>query len=223
MIDETQIAAINVAEKLAKALASSCPEIADEYRSGRTLSDIAATQFPSPRSDSVARSAVYYALKLLLSKEEMEKLGNGHRDNSRRKVLDEGRGLATLTSDQRRKIGRRVLEEGLGAHSLTPNQRSFFGRQGGIKRAEFFDTKFQSQAGRASALARGYVPFMDKSLETEFGQLTEEAYLVQLRNSPEYQGWGAWKRITEKVNSVFENGRSVDSVKNRYYSFVEKD
>jgi len=140
VLTKEQITAIQKAQEIGRALAKSNPEIVDYYREGAFQRDIALRVVPDQygRSEKVAVGAVGYALRILLSDDELERLGNDNRKRSSIAVgehtLQKGKGIHAQTLDERAEAAKKGFEEGLG--QLDREVLAYFGRKGGKKAAK---------------------------------------------------------------------------------------
>ena len=154
-------------------LSKTNPEMADEYREGKSLSEIALKYRDVILTESVGVSAVRHALDRLLSYDEMRKLEIQHRQKN------------------------------------------------GRNRALSFTAESQRAAGRASALSKEMALYDGELMETELGVMTEKEYIMTLKNSGKYEFRGGWKKIAEKINSIFGNSRDNESLPSKYSRWKE--
>lgn len=109
-----------------------------------------------------------------------------------------------LTSDERKKLERKHKHEN------------------GKNRALSFTRRFQIESAKANVLSRGMIPYDGELKRTEFGELTEQDYISSLKDSGKYNSRRGWNEITEKVNLIFGNFRSSESLSNKYFRLKNK-
>src|SRR5437773_561343 len=66
-------------------IAKEHPEIAEKYRDGKTYEDLASEYLPDITSKDVAASAIGYAIRELMTKEERESIDKARRERVGRK------------------------------------------------------------------------------------------------------------------------------------------
>lgn len=145
-LNRRQMAAIRLADKAGLSIASDCPEIADDYRAGKTISEIAADYMIEDRyglTYSVAQTAVGRALRELIDESELARIEFEHHSAcgklKGRELYENKGGAFSLTPDRRSEIsreagrisGRKTYEEGKGIFSISPERRSEISRETG--------------------------------------------------------------------------------------------
>jgi hypothetical protein len=187
-----QITAMIRARKASEQIIAEYPEIVDDYRSGLTQEEIAEKyEFMAKYCVTlgVARTAVYVALKKLLSEKELNELEKVHHLNTGLKTYEQRLGIYSQTlkewEDNSRKggkkSGQKSYEHGVGLFGLTPQQRI--------------------EASRKAVISQGKVPWSDE----------EKAYMRELYRSPEYrtpEGFIDDNKISHELERKFGTKRS---------------
>lgn len=211
-----QLGAIRLAAEVGNDIRKNNPEIAEEYRSGATASELVARYGFGPRYGvglRVALSAVRNAIRgysgyfyepydgLIADRSERENLAFAHNRRTGREEYEWKRGIHALNHEQKAAAGRKGgLIQGplsyrlrIGCHALSPEALREHCRRiaplGG------------KAGGAASVVARGLVPFTPALS----GQIGEIEFAYRLANDPLYKGpvRANFKKMAEKVNEVF--------------------
>jgi len=212
-LEEEQVAAIKYSIQLGPTIQKLFPQIADNYRSGKSLNDLVEEckiRVLFPMSERTAQEAVRLALRGyhreinlfpdfdyngLLNLEEYEMLAkNHHRESGRR--LGEEIGY---------KSGQKTFEAGTGVHKLEYIERHYGGQKGIVK--------------------QGNIPWSDEEILT-IEELSRDT-LYQRRSEIHAQ------RIANEINNRFHYGRPVRNnrsvvkaysrYKNRFDEFKRKE
>tara|TARA_Y100000310_G_scaffold137447_1_gene136319 strand:- start:11688 stop:12986 length:1299 start_codon:yes stop_codon:yes gene_type:complete len=205
-LNSRQIAAISLAAKVGRFLQIYIPEIADEYRNGKTLANIVEDHELMQEFDlslDVAKSAVGCAIRgdpgssirlgyegLINDQEELNRLRAEHIRNAKSyeerrafglELLVSGRGLFGMTTEERKEIGDKLYREGKGIHAL--------------------DSEGKRQAAIASNISKGLTPWSE--LEYKFTCMASRL--------PEYQKHSMVLngKIADELNKLFHNGVDI--------------
>jgi len=219
MMDRGQVMGLKLSIQRGKELAREHPEIADGYRHGKTLDQLARKYSNDyDISDRVAVVSIYYALKELIPKDELRGISAQHIIAGRNKggavtgarMLKEGLGIWAPENekklDEARKKGGRIggsvagtllYEEGRGIFALSKSD-------------------LHNQGIRA-AIARGEVPYEARKRRTESGLVSEKEYVIYLKSQNL-----RWGKIARMVNRVFGNNRKFGSIRTLYNSRWKK-
>jgi len=218
-LTDQQVAAIRLAAEIGDAIRKSYPEIAEEYRSGLTASELVAGHGFDHRygaSRRTAIAAVRNAIRgcsglcyepyqgLIGDRSERENLALAHNRRTGMEEYERKRGIHGLTREQKiaacRKGGliRGPLSYRLriGCHALPPDvvreQCRRIASLGG------------KAGGVASVVAQGMVPYTPATP----GRVGEIEFAFRLAADPLYRGpvRANFGKIAEKVNAVFHAG-----------------
>lgn len=212
-LDSRIVRTIAFVKKRGEQLAEDFPEIADMYREGDTLMDIARRVNTDIHiSERVAETSVYEALKELIDEEELRELGRSHsltdiEEHGRiggETSFNRGHGCFDMTKIENQD-GRRKGGENSGAITGKKNYQDGIGIASMTKKDLY-------QAGRNAALARGEIPFEIEPRETEYGRMSELGYVSYLKRVKRE----SWKEIAGKTISIFGNERSPECFKSGY-------
>ncbi len=258
-----QIKAILKEIELGRRIQEEIPEIAEDYQGGMSQPKIVEKYQIQERYNvnwAIATKAVSNAIRgsngmleiepyegLITDTNRLKEIAKEHRSYScsinGAKMRDEGRGLFSITKEERiaigRESGRANYKKKIGIHAMTIEQRRELGRKSGIltyrkKTGLHALTKEEKRAvGRKSALSRGYTPWIerivneDESLNGGFSRLSEEEFAYNLSLIPEYQRkvGSNNKKIAKKVNEAYHDGNQVrnnKSIGNRLSRFRKR-
>jgi len=143
-----QMSAIKKSKEVGIALAEDYPEIEDDYRNKMTRLAIVKKHMIMERysisSEKVAVGAVHYALKELISKEELKELEIMHRRQAGQTTYKRGRGIHAQTPEERSRLGKIggykggkiIYEQKIGIHGMTYEERAKLGKKSGQKNYE---------------------------------------------------------------------------------------
>lgn len=220
-----QASAIRLAKKVGTELAKRNPEIAVDYRSGKTCNEIAEKYNVQGLTDEIARNAVRYALSILLAKKERNEILNHFAKirgtNFAKQYAHEGgiaardkkAGVHAMTSEQLSEAGKKGSRKGglisgkknhdnkVGIHALTFEERSRNGRE----------------SIKAALLTQGKTPWNKIAIEPTTG-LNEADYCHYLSEQIEFiydgvrggaTGRPNFKKIAERLNEVFHSGKNI--------------
>ncbi len=128
-LSQKQVLLIRLAKKEAQILARKHPEIANQWRKGKTYEQIASL-YLGHLLGAAGRLTIYYALKKLLSKKDREKISHRHFQNSGRMVKEKKLGIFGLTEEQRSKRSKngvlaRVRNMGLAPYEEVKRRTEF--------------------------------------------------------------------------------------------------
>ncbi len=220
--------AIKLSRKLGKQIAQDYPEIANNYKSGMTMLNIAKiynfiSMYEVP-SIKIMKEAMRGALEKLISTEELKILASEHRrewgKEWGKETLKRGIGLFSIIPEEnlelRRKGGQISYEKGIGVHALSSDEKKEAGRKGGlISGRKVYDKGLgihaltleeRREAGRKGALVRGQQLWLDE----------EKQYFLRLCKNPEYQynlgphmGCPNYKLISDELERKFGIRRTL--------------
>jgi len=147
---------VQLSIRLGLELASHKPEVADFYRAGSTLAELAEKYLPSNFvvSPSVTVNAVHYALRELLNPDERVKICKEHRHVGRSKGGSKGGAISGE---------RNYYVDKVGLVTMTSEDRR--------------------DAGRSSAVARGHALYDVRQERSDFGEIFEWEHVVKLRKN----------------------------------------
>lgn len=189
---------MKLAKSAGKIIAEDYPDMADDYRNGTILRQIVAKynimeKYGIP-SQLNAITAVRYALRNLISKEEMPKLASYHH-------MQHGK-----------MHGHKMYKLGQGIHALTPEQKAEAGVKGGevaYKRRlgiHASSAEQRTEARRKGALSRGCTLWSEG----------ETTYFFTLCRNPEYnhdqgtnKGRPDYRKIAAELEVMFGNKRTT--------------
>lgn len=225
-----QISAIEMARRIGEKIVSDYPEIADDYRQGNTLNEIA-EKYNIPEKYAIpyrnVRRCLQSAIKILISKEERKSLKRQHLQKSFLRNYKEGIGIFSFSSEKLKKMGRKLYEKKKGIHSQSKEEKIENAGKGGRKAYELglgvhaLSNKERKEFGRKGALVIGRKPFSDE----------ERIYFFELCENQEYQyeaggnkGKPNYKLISEELERKFGIKRSTITLTDIMYRFrKEKD
>lgn len=245
-LTDEQIKAILLAIQLGRVLQEDLPEIAEDYRVLKKLSEIERDYYIRERysapSDAIARQAVHYAVygntkglfrtqayEGLIPNDELEHLAVEHKRQKGRRDHEEKRALFARTEEQQLEDrvagGQAAVEQHAGIHGMSSTQRSVYAQKRGRRcyeeglalfaRDKTTRQKDSHHAGRQSAFARGYTPWIT-SEDSDEHDLDEKDYVYALSYSPSYQHPNGRTNLTlikEEVNRAYHGGREVRTLK----------
>lgn len=205
------VAAIGKAYGVAVRIKQEFPEVAEMYKRGIHIPEIALSLGIADRysiGKRTAESAVQMAIRgkrgrkwnldgLICNQDELNTLCAMHRKNAAEENYQNGVGLAGLTDLERSRIGvlgsGRARELGRGIVALSRTELSAAGKKGVLE----------------SMKSRGVVPWSDEEKEYAFSLSQLSEYKHQSGGC--YRGKPKLKVITELVNRNFHAGREVRS------------
>ena len=235
-----QLVAIRKAGELGKRLQEDFPEIADEYRNGRTMPEISLEyciqELYDAKSRAVAINAVRYALGgydfggisysgLIEDLEELKNIGLEHgreqRTENGNANYEKGLGVHGLTPEQRTENGKATYEMGLGVHGLTAEQIAENSRKGGNANYEMglgvhgLTAEQIAENGRKGVMARGFVPWVPAEETKEYYTFSEAETALRLAKCSEYRRGSLIKnaKIAGELNVIFHNEEPVRNEK----------
>ncbi len=220
-LSDTQKAAIIYSIELAKKIQVQFPKIADEYRTGFSLSVICNTYSidqlfgvkPKTAQEAIRIALGGYTGSFLMSDiepfkgmipvEEFKEIGKAHNiENSRAigiQYRDEGRGIFKLTKEERSAIGKKSAQKQMdlkiGIHAQTLEQKRVLGQK--------------------AIEAQGGTIYSDEEI----------SFIQKLANDPLYKNHRSEVKVSalaEKVNEIFHknklvrNGNKITKVILRY-------
>ena len=252
-----QYGAIRRSIILGRTLQNNHPEIADFYRSGYTLNQIVNNlniKNIYGVSDSIAWSGVRNAIagnngfltmnidgyEGLINDEERERLGMEHMLEGAilagQKTHEERKGIHSLSSEEREKIGRKAYKTSLakrsseqrsedaykggkktyeqkkGIHAQTMEQRKELGRKLYEEKKGFHGRTAEKMTldGHKGAISQGKTPYTDEEIEYAYKLSLEPAY--QHPESSYYAGKPNNRLIAVELNKMFHDS---DEIRNR--------
>lgn len=199
--------------KKGQELAERHPEIAYLYRDGMTLDKLAQKYVRNYEiSPRVALNAIRYASIELLGEEAVRDIGKEHMhlyapENGRRGgtiTFEEGIGCFGMNKKKTRQArhkggkiggaiaGRKNYEAGVGIANLTEEE--------------------MRENGRNAAISRGERLYEAGKRKTRYGKMNEKSFIIYLKENEQL----AWANITRKVNHIFRNNRSLETIRSTY-------
>jgi len=205
-----QIWAIQLGARLGRLIKEKHPEVADLYRSGMFMREIAQRygSLLKNYSDDIKRTAVFNAINgfsgygispydgLIRDPLEIEGLRLEHHS-----VAAEKGGIAG---------GDKSLREGTGIHRMTSEDNVRNGRKGGIKGGR--------KGGIECALAKGLTPWIESSFDEEGHYVpSEREFLHTLLRNPKYvsrKGKNKTDSVkaTNEVNRVYHDSKPIRTI-----------
>jgi hypothetical protein len=202
-----------------KILAEEHPEIAEEYRRGKTLKELS-REYSSDFgiSERIAECSIWEALNILLNVDERRRLGREHIMKSSkvagaiggRTTYRLGKGIYGLSEEKKRVASKLGGKRGgtIGGKKALKQKKGIFDPG--------FDLKSNS---RNAVLSRGMIPYEDLGALTEHGFMDEKSYIVALKNTGKF----SWREIQEKTNLHWSYNRSQESMRAQYNQFWRKE
>jgi hypothetical protein len=219
-INGLQFKAIRLAAKIGHDIRQKYPEMAAEYRSGRTAPQLAAKYGFDDRYGTNRRTAIsavrnalcgYFGSffepydGLIGDKSEQQQLALAHNRQTGMEASARKVGIHSLTREQKAEAGRKGgLIRGplsyrlrIGCHAMPPEVLREHLRR--------IAPRGRKAGGLASVLAKGLVPYASAS----DGRMAEIEFVSYLTTDPQYMGpvRANFKKISEKVNEVFHSGK----------------
>ena len=214
-----QVKAIRLAAEIGDEIRKTYPDIAEDYRSGKTASELVAKYgfdgrygISAPAATAAVRNAIRGYSGLYY-----ESYPGLIADRSEREHL---------ALDHNRRTGMEVYERKLGIHGLTREEKTDACRKGGLIRGPLsYRLRIGCHAlppevnrehcrriaplggkagGVASVVAKGMVPYVPATSE----RIAEVEFAFRLAADPRYRGpvRSNFGKIAEKVNEVFHAG-----------------
>jgi len=199
-LNPNQEGARRLSARLAEDLIESNPGIAHLYMPGVTLVQIATSQgLDRDYTLRVADSALRIVVRSVLGEERAREIAAANVDLGRRVLYDEGRGI--FSPEQQGKCSERGKKGGRTAGTLSRENRI------GIHGLDLEErSQFSSKGGRASALAKGQVPYTPEEIQDT----------IEMRENPLYwhhsgrsRGKPDWALIESKINQRYHQGEEV--------------
>ena len=161
-LSRKQICAMLWSKKIARSLAAEYPEIADDYRRGRTGREISklygfADEFRT--SDEISRAAVEFAIAELIPRDERRRLCYEHLRRSGRERYEMGEGIFSMTDEERDEANRRSLIA-RGHVPFSPQELGYFLRLCRYKKYRH---------GKGAYESKPNFPLIAAELERKFG------------------------------------------------------
>ncbi|MBI2112906.1 hypothetical protein HYT52_05190 [Candidatus Woesearchaeota archaeon] len=186
--------------RLAEELLESNPEIARLYEPGVTLVQIATSQGLIPDyTFKVAEGALRIVVRSVLGEERAREIAAANVDLGRRSLYAEGRGI--FSPEEQEKCSERGKRGGKTAGTLSREKRI------GIHGLDLEErSQFSSKGGRASALAKGQVPYTLEEIQDTIAMRENSSYWHQSGRS---EGKPNWALIESEINKRYHQGEEV--------------
>lgn len=224
-LNVSQLRAIKKAACLGRILQDNLPGIAQDYRDGLSQPKIAEKYDIMGKyhvGENTARNAVAFALRghdnnsgiesypgLIPDKDELSKLGLEHQVAAIANAL---------TPEVRKNSGKKAYKQGLGIHARTHEQRIKDSRKGGVV-ARDSNYGFHALTPKQKLInQRNAIIASGKTLWTT----EEKNRVLELKVHPDYQSGKkgpCYKKIADKVNEEFHNGKEVRTRSSINYLF----
>ena len=200
-------------------LAEEFPEIADDFRRGYTLPQLARKYSnDDDTSESVAVSSTWEALQILISPKEYAQLRT-----ARQKVFGKIRGRLGGNTTYQRKVGAFALSQKArkaASHKGGKRGGTIAGNKVYLERIGMFAPDFDREAAaKRRTISRGETPYEWKKRRTKFGWLTERDFIIVLKFADEL----TWKEIADTVNAKFGNDRNWSALQSAYGTWARQD